>query len=116
MKRFKRPEWFIELANRLPQYDFVMIGNMYSNNYGRKIGRAVDNGPSNLAYLGKSPIDQVNQEIAKSDLLTYTSVPGGEGFGNSFLTGMVTGCANDQHLSVGWNTRAGRNRPLCSHF
>lgn len=85
IKRWKRPEWFIDLAERLPRFEFAMIGDMYTNRYGRKIRSRIEHGPTNLQYLGRLPIEAVNREICRSDLLVYTSMPGREGFGNSFL-------------------------------
>lgn len=84
LKRFKRPEIFIELARCLPQYRFIMIGRMYGGRYGRKLDKAIQQAPSNLEYLGPMTIDQVNVKIGQSDLLLYTSMPV-EGFGNSFI-------------------------------
>lgn len=83
LKRFKRPEVFIELARRLPQYRFVMIGRIYDGGYGRKMEKALQQASPNLEYLGPLPIDQVNEKISQSDLLLYTSLPV-EGFGSSF--------------------------------
>lgn len=85
IKRVKRPEWYIELARRLPDYEFTMIGKIYDSRYGRAIQKKINNGPVNLDYRGRLPIDVVNQEIRTSDILVYTSIPGHEGFGNSFL-------------------------------
>ncbi len=84
-KRWKRPEWFIELAEQLPDYEFAMIGDLYTNRYGKSIRKRIELGPENLLYLGRLPVETVNEEIRKSDLLVYTSMPGREGFGNSFL-------------------------------
>lgn len=84
-KRWKRPEWFIELAERLPNYDFAMIGDLYTNRYGKSVRKRIESGPGNLHYLGRLPVEAANEEIRKSDLLIYTSMPEKEGFGNSFL-------------------------------
>lgn len=85
IKRVKRPEWFVELARRLPDYDFVMIGALYPGRYGRAIQQILDEAPANLHYLGRQPVETANQIIGQSDLLVYTTRPGYEGFGNSFL-------------------------------
>jgi glycosyltransferase involved in cell wall biosynthesis len=50
----------------------------------RAMKNCLQNAPLNFKYMGPLPIDQVNQLIAESDLLLYTSLPV-EGFGNSFL-------------------------------
>lgn len=83
LKRFKRPEIFIELARCLPQFRFVIIGRMVNGKYGKKLGKALEQASSNLKYLGPMTIDQANAAIRHSDLLLYTSLPE-EGFGNSF--------------------------------
>ena len=91
LKRWKRPEVFVELARRLPQYDFVMIGKISAGRrYTRQTTTALENAPDNLRYLGPLPLAQVNTMIADSDLLLYTSLPV-EGFGNSFLQAWFRG-------------------------
>jgi glycosyltransferase involved in cell wall biosynthesis len=91
LKRWKRPEVFVELARRLPQYHFVMIGKIAAGKrYTRQIEAILDHAPANLRYLGPLAIDQVNAMIADSDLLLYTSLPV-EGFGNSFLQAWFRG-------------------------
>jgi glycosyltransferase involved in cell wall biosynthesis len=85
LKRWKRPEVFVELARRLSQYDFVMIGKISAGRrYTRQTTTALENATDNLRYLGPLPLARVNTMIADSDLLLYTSLPV-EGFGNSFL-------------------------------
>lgn len=72
------------MARRLPQYNFVMIGATYGR-YGDSLKRKIEQGPSNLHYLGPQPITEVNRQISQSDLLVYTTAPGNEGFGNSYM-------------------------------
>lgn len=91
IKRVKRPEWFVELARRLPEYDFVMIGALYPGRYGRAMQQVLDEAPANLHYLGRQPVEAANRIIAQSDLLVYTTRPGYEGFGNSFLQAWMRG-------------------------
>ncbi|GAH07780.1 unnamed protein product, partial [marine sediment metagenome] len=91
LKRWKQPEIFIELAHRLPQFKFVMIGGMQSARmYDYTIRAALQQTPANFQYLGSMPINQVNALISQSDLLLYTSLPV-EGFGNSFLQAWLRG-------------------------
>lgn len=91
-KNGKRPHLYIELAGRLPQYKFVMIGGIPERGrYARWFRRLVDNAPQNLTYLGALPVEQTNQHISQSDLLVYTSKAGVEGFGNSFLQAWFRG-------------------------
>ena len=86
LKRWKRPHLFVELARRLPQFSFVMIGAIPpQGRYARTLRAMVQQGPANYQYLGSMPIDRVNRHIGQSDLLLYTSKASVEGFGNSFL-------------------------------
>lgn len=89
-KRAKRPELYIQLAQALPQFRFIMIGNRYGR-YGDRLLQMIETGPPNLIYLGPLPVEQVNQQIAQSDLLVYTTGPGNEGFGNSYLQAWFRG-------------------------
>jgi len=91
LKRWKRPEVFVELARRLPQFEFVMIGAISAGRrYTRQLLSLLEGAPANLHYLGPLPIAQVNAMIRDSDLLLYTSLPV-EGFGNSFLQAWFRG-------------------------
>jgi glycosyltransferase involved in cell wall biosynthesis len=90
LKRWKQPEVLIDLARRLPQFRFVMIGRMAEGSYGKDLQRALGQASSNLQYLGPKPIGEVNTLISQSDLLLYTSRPL-EGFGNSFLQAWFRG-------------------------
>lgn len=84
LKRWKRPQLVIELARRLPQYRFAMIGRMAEGRFGRQIARMLDDAPANLQYLGSQPVEEVNRQIIESDLLLNTSRPL-EGFSNSLM-------------------------------
>lgn len=89
-KRAKRPELYLRLAEALPLYRFVMIGAHYGR-YGEALQQLIDQGPKNLHYLGALPIEAVNQQIGQSDLLVYTTGPGNEGFGNSYIQAWLRG-------------------------
>lgn len=91
LKRWKRPEIFIQLARRLPQFHFVMIGRMAGHRrYAQRLRAVLQRATANFQYLGPMPIDQVNAMISQSDLLVYTSLPV-EGFGNSFIQAWFRG-------------------------
>lgn len=90
MKRWKRPEAYIELAGHLEEYRFVMVGRLPEGRYGERMRARLDAAPPNLHYLGPQPIEEVNRLIGHSDLLLYTSLPV-EGFGNSFLQAWFRG-------------------------
>ncbi|WP_045224501.1 glycosyltransferase family 4 protein [Methyloterricola oryzae] len=86
VKRWKRPEQFVELARRLPEFQFVMIGSLQSKGrYAEACRRMLADAPKNLNYLGGLPVEEVNKQIGQSDILVYTSKPDTEGFGNSLL-------------------------------
>lgn len=86
LKRWKRPEKFIELARRLPDYRFVMIGSLPAKGrYAEICRRQLAAAPPNLHYLGGLKVGEVNQHIGQSDILVYTSKSDTEGFGNSLL-------------------------------
>jgi len=89
-KRFKRPEIFIRLAEKLPQYKFVMVGRQADGHFGKQMDKMIAKKPSNLSYLGPKPIKEVNRIICRSHLLVYTSLPY-EGFGNSFIQAWFRG-------------------------
>lgn len=91
LQLWKRPEVLVELARRLPQFRFVMIGGVTSGRrYAQRLRAVLQQAPANFQYLGRMPIDQVNAMISRSDLLLYTSLPV-EGFGNSFLQAWFRG-------------------------
>ena len=91
-KRGKRPELYVELARRLPDIHFVMIGEIPDwGFYGASLNRMMKNAPPNLEYCGRLSVDEVNAQISQSDLLVYTSRKGVEGFGNSFLQAWFRG-------------------------
>lgn len=91
LKRWKRPETFIQLARHLPDYRFVMVGRMSASRlHARELRERIRKAPSNFRYIGAHPIAKVNEMIAASDLLLYTSLPV-EGFANSFLQAWFRG-------------------------
>lgn len=91
LKHWKRPEVYVELARRLPQFRFLMIGRMAEGGrYAERLRQWMQQASSNFQYLGPKPIDQVNGLIRQSDLLLYTSTLA-EGFGNSFIQAWLRG-------------------------
>lgn len=84
IKRWKRPEIYIELARHLPDFRFLMVGRKPEGRYGAEFAQTLAAAPPNLDYIGPMPVDEANDLIAESDLLMYTSLPV-EGFGNSFV-------------------------------
>lgn len=82
LRRLKRAEWFISLAQKLPQYRFAIIGGVNENDYYDRIKAEVENIP-NLDFLGPRSLNDVNVLLSKSKLLVCTSEF--EGFPNTFL-------------------------------
>jgi glycosyltransferase involved in cell wall biosynthesis len=82
-KPSKRPEWFLELARRLPELRFVMIGfppSAETNASWQAAKRAAADLP-NLAVHGF--VEQIGDFLGKAALLVHTSPL--EGFPNIFL-------------------------------
>ena len=84
-KPAKRPELFVDLAAALAHrtdVQFTMIGRSGDE---RRYGPLVEriSSLSNLTYLGELPVDRVEEEIARSDILVSTS--SAEGFPNTFI-------------------------------
>ncbi len=77
----KRLEWFIKVAERLPQYDFLIVGrdpaNLHHFNPGYSNG--LKRGfPANLKYV-ESPIRQRPDLLEESAVYLYTGVEAGVG-------------------------------------
>jgi len=84
LRRVKRPDLFIELARRLPEHQFVMIGGGTGTEeeYARGIEHAA-RGVPNLRLTGWLPHSEVLDHTARALLLVNTSVV--EGFPNAYL-------------------------------
>jgi len=81
-RKLKRPEWFIELAKQLPQYEFVMVGGAIDSTLFEKC-KAETSGVLNLHFLGRRPLNYVNQLFKTARVFVCTSEI--EGFPNTFL-------------------------------
>lgn len=77
---FKRPEIAINVAKKLPQYDFIMIMNNTNKNIFRKINKMAS---ENVAIIDYVPPDKISDYYLSSDVLLSTSYR--EGFSNVFL-------------------------------
>ncbi|EGV15978.1 glycosyltransferase family 4 protein [Thiocapsa marina] len=90
IRDFKRPELVPELAKRLPQFRFVMIGGQSREHEG--LYSDVENKcrtVPNLEFLGQVPYRQVNRYFSRSKVFVNTS--DSEGFPNSFLQAWIRG-------------------------
>lgn len=83
-KRVKRPEAFVELAERLQNLnaDFVMIGRGGQEELYGQLYRRIDE-LANIQYLGEMEVEGVEKELESSHLLVNTSMV--EGFPNTFI-------------------------------
>lgn len=86
LKRFKRPEIFIDLARDLrgkTDAEFVMVGGLQgSPDWRDNILRRIEETP-NLQYVGYLPQEKVNELLSASHILVNTSTA--EGFSNAFI-------------------------------
>lgn len=85
LKSLKRPELFVELARRLPQYRFRMVGgNRLDSQDAREASlHALGAGLGNIEFTGFVPFVDVEAQFDGAALLVNTSVA--EGFPNTFL-------------------------------
>jgi glycosyltransferase involved in cell wall biosynthesis len=89
-KAVKNPEIFVDLAEAYSErsdVDFVMIGRPGGKDYAELRKRIKQLG--NLEHLGELPNEQVNKELARSDILVNTS--SAEGFPNTFIQAWLRG-------------------------
>lgn len=80
----KRPELFLKLAKKMPDYKFwiIMLSSILDLKYYSKIKKAADK-IDNLDFLGKVPYKEINKYYRDSSMLVSTSLS--EGFPNTFL-------------------------------
>ena len=81
VKGLKRPEIFVDLARRFPQYRFRMIGGGEATVLQSVVDRA--KGLSNLDIVGFVPYTQIEAQFDGAALIVNTSIA--EGFPNTFL-------------------------------
>ncbi len=84
VRAVKRPDLFIELARRIPEREFVIVGGGLPSerDYAAGIERTAA-GVSNLTLTGWLPHPEVIRHIARASLVVNTSVV--EGFPNVYL-------------------------------
>ncbi len=100
LRRTKRPELFLELARRLPQYRFAMVG-----------GAALDDAPfharieaearalPNVEFTGFLPLAETERWFDRARVLVNTSLY--EGMPNTFLQAWARGVPSVSTVDVG---------------
>ena len=91
LRRWKRPELFIDLAEILPNTKFVMVGGAASGEeafYKQITKRAMS--ISNISFIGFVPFHEVGRYFDDASIVVNTSAPK-EGFPNTFLQAWCRG-------------------------
>jgi glycosyltransferase involved in cell wall biosynthesis len=98
----KRPELLLEIARRLPQYRFVMIGGSdpgyRGEEYARSIREAAAREP-NVEFRGFMPFEEADREFSNARLVVNTSSY--EGFPNTFLQAWSRGVPTVAFVDTG---------------
>ncbi|MDQ3025360.1 MAG: glycosyltransferase family 4 protein [Pseudomonadota bacterium] len=82
----KRPELALEIARRMPQYRFVMVGGRDSGRRGEEYSRAMREAAAklpNVEFKGFLPFAEADREFGRARVFLNTSKY--EGFPNTFL-------------------------------
>lgn len=87
-RKLKRPEWFIEAAEAIPEVKFAMAGAATSGDYYDCISQKAD-AISNLDFLGPVSMENSTTLIGNAKVLVCTSEY--EGFPNTFLQAWSAG-------------------------
>ena len=85
---YKRPELFVQLAERMMDsgFNFVMVGGHSDSEY---VNGLFANAPSNLEYTGQVSLNNSLQWFDKAAILVNTSVS--EGFSNTYIQAWMRG-------------------------
>jgi glycosyltransferase involved in cell wall biosynthesis len=109
MRAQKRPEILLEIAQRLPEYRFVMIGGSDPDRKGQEYVRAVREKIAtlpNVQYRGFIPFEQADRLFDGARLVLSTS--GYEGFPNVFLQAWARGVPTVAFVDTGSRRPDGR--------
>jgi glycosyltransferase involved in cell wall biosynthesis len=101
---YKRPEIFLEMARRLPQRRFVMVGGSAAPGERLRTGyyegiRAAAAALPNVEFKGFLPLDEVEAWFDRARVLVNTSVY--EGMPNTFLQAWARGIPTVATVDVG---------------
>jgi glycosyltransferase involved in cell wall biosynthesis len=105
---YKRPEWVLEIARRLPQRRFVIVGGLstagthYRQGFYEKIQQAAAGLP-NVDFRGFLPVEDTEACFDRAQLLLNTSVY--EGMPNTFLQAWARGIPTVATVDVGARLR-----------
>jgi glycosyltransferase involved in cell wall biosynthesis len=99
VKPIKRPEIFVELAGRLPQYRFRMVGGAAQGGGDLDRVRALAKGLGNIEFTGFVPYADVEQHF--DGAAVHVSTSSGEGFPNTFLQAWSRGIPTVSFFDAG---------------
>jgi glycosyltransferase involved in cell wall biosynthesis len=100
LRRLKQPELFIELAQKLPQYRFRMVGGAADPDYFDNL-QSMAEGVSNLEFAGFIPHVDIEREFDGARLFVNTSEF--EGFPNTFLNSWARAIPTVSFVDTGSN-------------
>jgi len=92
VREFKQLELFIKLSTLMVEYNkfiFNVVGNINSDNYGRKLFNLMKESP--IVYHGKKSNEWINRFLHESLVLINTSIPDSEGLPNTFIQSWLAG-------------------------
>jgi len=102
---YKRPELFLEMARRLPQRRFVMIGGAGGAAHaGFETIRNAAAGIPNVEFTGFLPLDRVETYFDRARVLVNTSLH--EGMPNTFLQAWARGVPTVAFIDTGARLRS----------